>query len=148
MVHSKPAQISRCTRAGGDNFKRCNSIPQSSRLSNRGSVVTSKFWSSCAAAKTSSKLRLDAHRRVQIPIDPTSRLNCPRLRLSLHLQVLVPPVPLSSSTAVTTYASSMRASRNLMKEPSALACDISNPFPPDLWGYVYGFGHHPEGLVW
>ena len=29
----------------------------------------------------------------------------------------------------------------MQKEPSALACDIANPFPPDLWGYVHGFGH-------
>ena len=34
----------RCTRAGGDNFRRCNSIPQSPRLSDRDSVFTSKFW--------------------------------------------------------------------------------------------------------
>ena len=44
----------------------------------------------------------------------SSQLDCPRLRLSLHLQVLVPPVPLLSSTAVTTYASRIRTSRNLM----------------------------------
>ena len=44
-VHSKPAQISQCTRAGGDNFRRCNSITRSPRLSNQGSIVTSKFWS-------------------------------------------------------------------------------------------------------
>ena len=27
------------------------------------------------------------------------------------------------------------------KEPSALACDIANPFPPDLWGCVHGFSY-------
>ena len=44
-----------------------------------------------------------------------SRLDRQQLRLSFHLQVLVPPVPLSSSTAVTTYASSTRTlNRNLM----------------------------------
>ena len=26
----------------------------------------------------------------------------------------------------------------MQKEPSALTCEIANPFPPDLWGYVYG----------
>ena len=41
---------------------------------------------------------------------PASRLDCQRPRLSLHLQVLIPLVPLSSSTAVTTYASSIRTS--------------------------------------
>ena len=40
---------------------------------------------------------------------------CQQPRLSLHLQILAPPVPLSSSITVTT-----------------LACDIANPFPPDL----------------
>ena len=35
VVHSKPAQISRYTRAGRDNFRHCNSIPRSPRLSNR-----------------------------------------------------------------------------------------------------------------
>ena len=53
---------------------------------------------------------------------PASRLDCQRLRLSLHLQVLVPPVPLLSSTAVAAYASSTKktsfsipdSSRNLM----------------------------------
>ena len=53
---------------------------------------------------------------VQIRIDASrlSRLNCQQLRLSLHLQVLVPPVPLLSLITVKT-----------------LACDIASPFPPD-----------------
>ena len=29
----------------------------------------------------------------------------------------------------------------MQKKPSALACDIANPFPPDLWGYVHGFSY-------
>ena len=40
---------------------------------------------------------------------------CQQLRLSLHLQVLVPLVPLSSSITVKT-----------------LACNMANPFPSDL----------------
>ena len=24
---------------------------------------------------------------------------------------------------------------------------MAHPFPPDLWGYVHGFGHHPKGSV-
>ena len=54
---------------------------------------------------------------VQIKIDASwlSRLDCQQLKLSLHLQVLVPSVPLLSSITVTT-----------------LACNIVNPFPPDL----------------
>ena len=61
------------------------------------------------------------------------------LRLSLDLQVLVPPVPLLSSTTVTIYASF---------KPRVLSCDIAKPFPPDLWGYMHRFGHHPESLVY
>ena len=34
IVYSKLAQISQCTRAGGDNFRRCNSISRSLKLSN------------------------------------------------------------------------------------------------------------------
>ena len=49
---------------------------------------------------------------VQIPIDAPRllRLDCQRLRLSLHFQVLIFLVSLPSSTAVTIYASSMRTS--------------------------------------
>ena len=35
----------------------------------------------------------------------------------------------------------------MQKEPSVLACDIANPFPPYLWGYVHGFGYH-NGQYW
>ena len=24
---------------------------------------------------------------------------------------------------------------------------MANPFPPDLWGYVHGFGHQPKGSI-
>ena len=26
----------------------------------------------------------------------------------------------------------------MQKELSALTCEIANPFPPDLWGYMHG----------
>ena len=54
---------------------------------------------------------------VQIRIDASwlPQLDCQQLRLSLHLQVLVPLVLLSNSITVAT-----------------LACNIANPFPPDL----------------
>ena len=42
------------------------------------------------------------------------------------------PSPPGTTSAVTTYASSKLI---------ALACDIANPFPPDLWGYVHGFSY-------
>ena len=37
-------KISRCTRAAGDNFRHCNSMPRSPRVSNQDSVFASKFW--------------------------------------------------------------------------------------------------------
>ena len=40
---------------------------------------------------------------MQIPIDAPLTFWLDQLELSLYLQVLVPPVPLSSSTAVTTH---------------------------------------------
>ena len=47
-----------------------------------------------------------------------------------------------SSTAITTYASSRKYQLGshdcIQKEPLALACNIANPFPLDLWGYVHG----------
>ena len=71
---------------------------------------------------------------------PTSRLD--RLRLSLDLQVLVPPVPLSSSTAVTTYASPAKTmyAKSLSAGPLRLRawiwlsrCEVGmvNLSPPD-----------------
>ena len=46
----------------------------------------------------------------------TQKIDTPQfLQLDrLQLKVLAPPVPLSSSTAVTTYVSSLRTFRNLM----------------------------------
>ena len=40
--------------------------------------------------------------------------------------------------------------RNLMtacRKNLLYGLDIANPFPPDLQGYVHGFGHQPEGLI-
>ena len=34
----------------------------------------------------------------------------------------------------------------MQKEPQH-GLDTSNPFPPDLWGYVHGFGHQAEDLI-
>ena len=44
-LNNEPVQISRCTQAARDNFRRCNPIPLSPRLSVRDLVFTSKFWS-------------------------------------------------------------------------------------------------------
>ena len=68
---------------------------------------------------------------------------CQRPRVSLHLQFLIPPVPLPSSTEVTANASSTKkiqalvpdSIRNLMtayKKNLMHGLDIANPFPPDL----------------
>ena len=50
------------------------------------------------------------------------------------------PVPLLSSTAVATYALPAKIS-------IPIQISMVDLFPPDFWGYVHGFGHHPEGLV-
>ena len=110
------------------------------------------IWPLSLLSYTMSRCRMHLGLRRFLP--PSTQ--CQWLRLSLHLQVLVPPVPLLSSITI-----------------AILACDIANPFlpdlgvrcmdlvidliyelvyiknlfPPDLWGYVYGFGHHPECLI-
>ena len=45
MLHDKLVQVNQYTRAGRDNFRCCNIISQSPRLSNQDSVFTSKLWS-------------------------------------------------------------------------------------------------------
>ena len=49
-----------------------------------------------------------------------------------------------SSTAVITYLSPAKISIPIQITYMLYMVD---PFPPDLWGYVHRFGHHPEGLV-
>ena len=160
MVYSKPVQISRCTRAGGDNFSCCNSIPLFPRLSNQGSVITSKFWSSlcyCLGVKQTtiqsslltglrryyamSQCRYQLmHLGLRRSLSLSTRGQQPRL--SLHFQVPVFPLPLPSSTAVTTNAFPMKkisapiqdSIRNLMtayRKNFPHGRDIANPFPPD-----------------
>ena len=48
-LHDEPMRISRCTRAAGDNFRHCNSMPRSPKVSNQDSVFALKLWpsSSC-----------------------------------------------------------------------------------------------------
>ena len=131
LVVDRLAQISWCAWVGGDNFRCYNLIPRSLILSNQGSVVTSEFWSSLDAPCRPAWA--DVTQRAGADINwctPASRLDCPQLRLSFHLQVLVPPVPL------------LKSYDGMQKEPSAMACDIANLVPPDLWGYVHGFGYY------
>ena len=49
-----------------------------------------------------------------------------------------------SLTAVTTYASPTKIS---IPVQITYKLYMADPFPPDFWGYVHGFGYHPEGLV-
>ena len=53
--------------------------------------------------------------QIRIDVSRLPRLDYQQLRLSLHFQVLIPPVPLSNPITVIT-----------------LACDIANLFPPNL----------------
>ena len=44
----------------------------------------------------------------------------------------------------------MTSNRNLMtacQKNLQHGLDIANPFPPDLWGYVHGFGYQTEGSI-
>ena len=109
MLRDEPVQISQCTRAGGDKFRRFNSISRSSRLSEE----TRSLPPSSGSPGT------------------TFRLGCDYTP--------------SSSTVLTTHTSSMKIlNGNLMitchkNLPHGL--DLANPFPPDLWGYAYGFNY-------
>ena len=47
----------------------------------------------------------DQPMQIRLDLSRFPQLDCQQLKLSLHLQVLVPPVPLLRSTAVTTYVS-------------------------------------------
>ena len=75
-----------------------------------------------------------------------------QLKLSLHFQVLVFPVPLPSSTGVTANASLTKkilalvpdSIRNFMiayRKNCLHGPDIVYSFLPDLWGYVHGFSY-------
>ena len=55
---TRSAGTNRCTRAGEDYFRYCNLIPQSPRLSNWDSVLTSKLW--CPCYNFQARLRLHA----------------------------------------------------------------------------------------
>ena len=85
---------------------------------------------------------------------PAQKIDAPRFPQLDHprLRVLVPPVPLSSLTGVDTNAFLMKkilalvpdSIRNLMtayRKNLLYGLDIANPFPPDLWSYVHGFGY-------
>ena len=73
-------------------------------------------------------------------------------RLSATETQSSPPSSGSPGTtfAVTTRASSTRTSnKNLMTaaEKTFSTGLTANPFPPDLWGYVHGFGYQTEGSI-
>ena len=65
----------------------------------------------------------------------TFEFNCGTANASLIKKTLA-LVPDSIRNLITAYKK---------KLPHEL--DIANPFPPDLWDYVYGFGHQPEGSI-
>ena len=57
-----------------------------------------------------------------------------QLRHNLDLQVLVLPVPLLSSTAVTNYTCPTKIS-------IPIQISMADSFLPDFWSYVHRFGH-------
>ena len=99
------------------------------------------------------------------PMPRPFRLDCRQLRLSLHLQVLVPAVPLSGSAAVTRLWAhctrllwgrhhppfQIQVGISWLHAERTFCTDLANPFPPDLWGYVHGFSYWFDlwiGYVW
>ena len=71
---------------------------------------------------------------------------------------MLPAVSLPSSTGVSANTSPTKkisalvsdSIKNLMttyRKNLLHGLDIANPFPPDLCGYMHGFGHQPEGLI-
>ena len=69
-----------CTRAGGYNFRRCGLTPQSPRLSDRGSVFTSKLRSSLCYF-LGIKERISTAFHPQIDRTPSRKLGVPFLQL-------------------------------------------------------------------
>ena len=135
----------------------------------RGSVVTSKFWPflcCCLGVKQTtirSSSSLTGLKRCYATswcryrlIHPgfsdsignnwdsafISRFWAPRYYFRAQLQL--PPMHL--------WEHQLGSHDCMQKESSALACEIANPFPPDLWGYVHGFCYQParclvKGLI-
>ena len=169
MVHYKPVQLSWCTRAGRDNFNRCNLIPQSPRLSNRGSVITSKFWSSlccCLVVKQTinwSSLSTGLRRcyvssrcryRLMHPGFPTwlSAIKTHSSTLSSGARGTTFRLSCDYTPSISSHASPTRKTSSFVPDPSrnqVTTCrknllhglDMANLFPPDLWGYVHGFSY-------
>ena len=90
---------------------------------------------------------------VQIKIDASRllQLDHQQLRLSLYFQVLVPPIPLPSSIAVIAHTSpsywppfqiQLGISWLHAKKTFSAGLWHCNPFLPDLWSYVQGFGYY------
>ena len=108
-------------------------------ISNGRALVTIRSW----------LVGIVYYKPVQILIDAPRlpRLNCRRLRISSHLQVLVAAVPISGSAGYTFSSSSHESATKKISAPIPdsirnlmTACrnnllhklDIANPFPPDL----------------
>ena len=100
-LQDKPVQISHYTREAGDNFRHFPAffvlLPRHQANYDSVAVVVNRL---------KKMLRIEPVQMIDAPglrrsLSPSTR--CQRPRLGLHLQVLVPPVPLSNSTAVTTY---------------------------------------------
>ena len=87
------------------------------------------IWLSSLSAYTMSWCRYQSMHLACGGLYPP-RLNVSDWNLVLTSKSWSPSVPLSESHDC------------MQKEPSALACDIANPFPPDLWGYMHGFGYY------
>lgn len=72
-----------------------------------------------------------------IPLDSRSKTETQSLS-----PVLVPLISFSSLTGRVS-CNNINSSLNYFQNKLY----ITNPFPPDLWHYIYGFDHHSEDMV-
>ena len=90
---------------------------------------------------SSTKWKGTSHNSILVIVDRLTKLvHCKPVQITIDVPALAAGYMPSNSTALTTHTFSMKTSNwKLMTACLVWACDIANPFPPNLWGYVHGF---------
>ena len=129
------ADNDRCTRAGGGNFRRCSSTPRSLSLHLQVMIFLVLL------------LRHQAKSFHRLP--PLNRPACKdgytpfKLNCGHHPRVSYKNIDSRSRfKAVDELAYDFKNLMTACRKNLRHGLDIANPFPPDLWGYVHGFGYH------
>lgn len=148
---------------------------QSFRVSNQDKVFASKLWTFLYYYLNVKQITIQFSHYQSVSKDIIQQagtdinwctlayqLNYQELKLRFHLQVLVSPAPLSSSTVVTIHMTFIKKIvisapsladklavnyTNLINALKTFYIDLTNPILLDFWGYVYRFGHQLEGLI-